>query len=56
MRINAILLKREKMEIPRMKKQYSLPKSEFTRSKMKSVGSKGVKARDLKWTDEETTE
>ena len=23
---------------------------------MKSVGSKGVKARDLKWTDEETTE
>ena len=27
-----------------------------TGSKKKSVGSKGVKARDLKWTDEETTE
>ena len=39
-----------------MKKQKSLPKSEFTRSKMKSVGSKGIKARDLKETDEETTE
>ena len=46
-----------KMEIPRMKNTKKSPKIRIHQAqKRKSVGSKGIKARDLKWTDEETTE
>ena len=46
-----------KMEIPRMKNSKKSPKIRIHQAqKRKSVGSKGIKARDLKETDEETTE